>query len=130
MPRIAIYARYSSDNQRDASIEDQIAVCRRHAERQGWSVVECYSDRAISGASLLRPGIQALMEDAGKKVFDIVLAEALDRLSRDQEDVAGVFKRLSFAGVQIVTLSEGEISPLHVGLKGTMNALFLKDLAD
>jgi DNA invertase Pin-like site-specific DNA recombinase len=130
MPRIAIYARYSSDNQRDASIEDQIAVCRRHAERQGWSVIECYADRAISGASLLRPGIQALMADAGNKMFDIVLAEALDRLSRDQEDVAGVFKRLSFAGVQIVTLSEGEITPLHVGLKGTMNALFLKDLAD
>ena len=60
----------------------------------------------------------------------MVFAEALDRLSRDQEDVAGIFKRLSFAVVKIVTLSEGEISPLHVGLKGTMNALFLKDLAD
>jgi len=130
MPRVAIYARYSSDNQRDASIEDQIAVCRRYAERQGWTVVDWYADRAISGASLLRPGIQSLMEDAGKGGFDMVFAEALDRLSRDQEDVAGIFKRLSFAGVKIVTLSEGEISPLHVGLKGTMNALFLKDLAD
>ena len=130
MPRVAIYARYSSDNQRDASIEDQVAVCRRYAERQGWTVVDWYADRAISGASLLRAGIQSLMEDAGKGGFDIVFAEALDRLSRDQEDVAGIFKRLSFAGVKIVTLSEGEISPLHVGLKGTMNALFLKDLAD
>ena len=130
MARVAIYARYSSDNQRDASIEDQIAVCRRYAERQGWTVVDWYADRAVSGASLLRPGIQSLMEDAGKGGFDIVFAEALDRLSRDQEDVAGVFKRLSFAGVKIITLSEGEISHLHVGLKGTMNALFLKDLAD
>jgi len=130
MPRVAIYARYSSDNQRDASIEDQIAVCRRYAERQGWTVVDWYADRAISGASLLRPGIQSLMENAGKGGFDMVFAEALDRLSRDQEDVAGIFKRLSFAGVKIMTLSEGEISPLHVGLKGTMNALFLKDLAD
>ncbi len=130
MPRVAIYARYSSDNQRDASIEDQVAVSRRYAERQGWTVVDWYADRAVSGASLLRPGIQSLMEDAGKGGFDIVFAEALDRLSRDQEDVAGIFKRLSFAGVKIVTLSEGEISPLHVGLKGTMNALFLKDLAD
>ncbi len=60
----------------------------------------------------------------------MVFAEALDRLSRDQEGVAGIFKRLSFAGVKIATLSEGEINPLHVGLKGTMNALFLKDLAD
>ena len=53
----------------------------------------------------------------------------MDRLSQDQEDIAAVFKRLRFAGVPIVTLSEGEISELHVGLKGTMNALFLKDLA-
>ena len=58
-----------------------------------------------------------------------MLAEALDRVSRDQADVATLFKHLRFAGVQIVTLAEGEISELHVGLKGTMNALFLKDLA-
>ena len=62
--------------------------------------------------------------------FDVVVAEALDRLSRDQEDTAGLFKRLTFAGVNIVTLAEGDITHLHVGLKGTMNALFLKDLAD
>src|SRR5262245_23614786 len=62
--------------------------------------------------------------------FDVVLAEALDRFSRDQEDTAGLFKRLTFLGVRIVTLAEGEITHLHVGLKGTMNALFLKDLAD
>ena len=59
----------------------------------------------------------------------IVLTEALDRVSRDQADVATLFKHLRFAGVPIVTLAEGEISELHVGLKGTMNALFLKDLA-
>ncbi len=62
--------------------------------------------------------------------FDVVLAEALDRFSRDQEDTAGLFKRLTFASVNIVTLAEGDITHLHVGLKGTMNALFLKDLAD
>ena len=60
----------------------------------------------------------------------LVYAEALDRISRDQEDAAGFFKRMRFADVTIVTLAEGEISELHVGLKGTMNALFLKDLAD
>lgn len=130
MTRVALYARYSSDNQRDASIEDQLRLCRLHAERQGWSVVDSYHDRAVSGASLIRPGIQALMSDATRCRFEIVLAEALDRISRDQEDVAGVFKRMAFAGVKLVTLSEGEIGHLHVGLKGTMNALFLKDLAD
>jgi site-specific DNA recombinase len=93
-------------------------------------VVESYSDRAMSGASLIRPGIQALLTDALRSKFEVVLSEALDRISRDQEDVAGVYKRMVFAGVKIVTLSEGEIGHLHVGLKGTMNALFLRDLAD
>jgi site-specific DNA recombinase len=89
-----------------------------------------YHDAAISGASvILRPGVQSLLQDAQRGRFDIVLAEALDRVSRDQADVATLFKHLRFAGVQIVTLAEGEISELHVGLKGTMNALFLKDLA-
>ncbi|RTL86073.1 recombinase family protein, partial [Ancylobacter aquaticus] len=129
MTRVALYARYSSDNQRDASIEDQLRQSRDYAERQGWSVVESYTDRAISGASLIRPGIQKLMADVQGGRFDIVLSEALDRISRDQEDVAAVYKRMRFAGVRLITLSEGEISELHVGLKGTMNALFLKDLA-
>jgi site-specific DNA recombinase len=70
------------------------------------------------------------MRDALSGRFDAVLAEALDRFSRDQEDTAGLFKRLTFAGINIVTLAEGDITHLHVGLKGTMNALFLKDLAD
>ena len=59
----------------------------------------------------------------------MVIAEALDRLSRDQEDLAGLYKQLTFAGIRLITLAEGEVSELHVGLKGTMNALFLKDLA-
>src|SRR5437879_3896040 len=117
MIRIALYARYSSDNQSDASIDDQLRLCQLHVEKQGWTIADRYYDRAISGASLIRPGIKLLIEDALRGKFDIVLAEALDRISRDQEDVAGVYKRLTFAGVKIVTLSEGEISHLHVGLK-------------
>ena len=128
--KVAIYARYSSDNQRDASIADQFRLCRLHAEKQGWRVIEEYSDHAISGASMIRPGIQALMADAMRGRFDLILAEAMDRISRDQEDIAGIFKRMSYADVKIVTLSEGEVTHLHVGLKGTMNAIFLKDLAD
>src|SRR6516162_3245252 len=128
--RAVIYARYSSQLQREASIEDQIRLCRARIEREGWQYLHAYTDRAISGATALRPAYQQLLEDARRGQFDIVVAEALDRLSRDQEDVAGLFKRLNFAGVRLVTLAEGEISELHVGLKGTMNALFLKDLAD
>lgn len=128
--KVAIYARYSSDNQRDASIADQLRICRAHAEKQGWQIIEEYTDHAISGASLLRPGIQALIADATRGRFQIVLAEAMDRLSRDQQDIASLYKRMSYSDVKIVTLSEGEVSHLHVGLKGTMNALFLQDLAD
>lgn len=128
--RVAIYARYSSDNQRDASIEDQVRLCKERIAREGWTLVQVYRDAAISGSSTLRPGYQALLEAARQGECDVVLAEALDRLSRDQEDVAALFKRLRFAGIQLLTLAEGEINQLHVGLKGTMNALFLKDLAD
>ncbi|MBS1073170.1 recombinase family protein [Gluconobacter cerinus] len=128
--KVALYARYSSDNQRDASIEDQFRICRGYADTQGWTIVDSYSDRAISGASLIRPGIQELIADANSGRFQILLTEAMDRLSRDQEDIAGLFKRMSFAGVKIVTLSEGEINHLHIGLTGTMNALYLKELAN
>ena len=128
--RCALYARYSSDQQRAASIEDQFRICRERAEREGWTIAGAYRDGAVSGSSvILRPGVQALLEDAGNGTFDVVLAEALDRVSRDQADVAVLYKHLRFAGVGIFTLAEGEIDELHVGLKGTMNALFLKDLA-
>jgi site-specific DNA recombinase len=127
-PRIAIYARFSSDMQRDASIEDQVRVCTTLVERLGGRVVEVFSDYGISGATHLRPGVQRMLEAARNGSVDMVVAEALDRLSRDQEHVAGFYKQLSFLGVQIVTVAEGEINELHVGLKGTMNALFLKDL--
>lgn len=129
--RVAVYARYSSDLQSAASIDDQVRVCREHAERDGHHVVDVFSDYAISASNLRnRPGMLALMEAARSGTFDIVVAEALDRISRDQEDIAGIFKRLSHAGVTLMTLAEGAINELHVGLKGTMNALFLKDLAD
>ncbi len=126
MTRAAVYARYSSDNQRDASIEDQVRQCKTRIEKERWTLTQVYSDAAISGATVLRPGYQKLLEDARNGAFDVVVAEALDRLSRDQEDVAALYKQLSFSDVKLITLAEGEINELHVGLKGTMN---LKDLA-
>ena len=128
--KVAIYARYSSENQREASIEDQFRICREFARKQGWTIANEFSDHAISGATLMRPGFQAMMGEALRGKVDVVMAESLDRFSRDQEDTAGLFKRLTFAGVSIVTLAEGDITFLHIGLKGTMNAMFLKELAD
>lgn len=127
--RAVIYARYSSDLQSAASIEDQVRVCKERIAREGWDLIQVFADRAVSGATTLRPGYQALLAGVREGAFEVALAEALDRLSRDQEDVAALFKRLQFAGIRLITLSEGEISELHVGLKGTMNALFLRDLA-
>ncbi len=131
MIKTAIYARYSSDLQRMTSIDDQVRVCRERIERDGGTVTEIYADAAISGSRAAnRPELLRLLADARAGRFTHLYAEALDRLSRDQEDVAGLFKRLRHVDVTLITLSEGEISELHVGLKGTMNALFLKDLAD
>ena len=85
---VAIYARYSSDLQRDASIEDQVRLCQARIEHEGWAVGRdlhrpCHQRRQPAAARL--PG---LLEDARSWQFDVVVAEALDRLSRDQEDVA------------------------------------------
>ena len=127
--RVAIYARYSSDLQREESIEDQLRLCRARATSEGWLVVECYCDMAQSGSTSFRPRYQQMLLDARAGKFDIVLAESLDRLSRDQENIAGLFKILQFNRIQLITLGEGLVSELHIGLKGTMNALFIKDLA-
>jgi site-specific DNA recombinase len=126
--RCAIYARYSSDRQSEASAEDQARLCREKAEREGWVVSAEFLDHAISGATRDRPQLTAMMARAAE--FDVVLCESLDRLSRDQEDIAAIHKRLRFAGVEIVTLADGAIGEIHIGLKGTMSALFLRDLGD
>src|SRR5262249_23020701 len=112
------------------SIEDQIRVCRERVVREGWAYLHAYCDRAMSGTSQLRPGYQKLLEDARKRQFDVVIAEALDRLSRDQEHVAHLYKQLNFLGIKLVTVSEGLITELDVGLSGTMGALYVKQLAE
>ncbi|WP_339853702.1 recombinase family protein [Roseovarius nubinhibens] len=127
--RAAIYARYSTDLQSDASIGDQHRLCLRLIQSHGWNEAKTYSDRGISGASHLRPAYQRLLEDARDNRLDVVVSEGLDRISRDQEHIAAFFKQMRFLGIPIFTVAEGEISELHIGLKGTMSSLFLKDLA-
>ncbi|MFH5776924.1 recombinase family protein [Paracoccus sp. NGMCC 1.201697] len=127
--RAAIYARYSSQNQREASIEDKMRLCVARSDREGYQIIQHHADMAISGASMPRPGLQSLVDAASHRNIDLIIDEALDRLRRDQADVATLYKRLSFHGVRIVTWAEGQVSEMHVGLKGTMNQLFLKDLA-
>ena len=127
--RAVIYARYSSEMQSASSIADQVRLCRRLCDSNGWTVVEVFTDEAMTGASHLRPGFQQLQQMAVAGGFDVLVAEALDRLSRDQEHIAGLHKRMTFLGAEIVTKAEGLINEMHIGLGGTMNALFLKQLA-
>jgi site-specific DNA recombinase len=122
------YARYSSDQQREASIEDQQRLCRNYAKQHGFDIVDCYSDAAISGASMHRPGINQLMENAHR--FDVVLCESLDRLSRDQSDIAFIYKSLKYYNVKIITIDDGETTSMHIGLKGTMGAMQLQQISD
>jgi site-specific DNA recombinase len=128
--RAAFYARFSTDLQDCRSLADQIALAKSYAERNGFTGVGAYEDGAISGASTLnRGGLQRLLSDAKAKRFDVIVTESLDRLSRSQADTATLYENLSFLGVCIHTLADGLITELHVGIKGTMSALFLKDLA-
>lgn len=130
MKRAAIYARFSSDRQNDKSCRDQIELAYIWAERNGFELVDSYQDAAISGASTHnRPALAELMKDAQSGKFDTVICEALDRLSRDQADLAQIRKTLNFYGVGIHTVQDGEVGTIHIGIKGLMGELYLADLA-
>lgn len=128
--RCLIYARYSTTLQSSLSIDDQLRVCRDRITAEGWQDVGAHVDAAISGAVRERPGLNALLAEVAAGRADIVIAEAIDRLSRDQEDIAGIFKLVAYAGARIFTLSEGDVGELHIGLRGTMAAMTRKDIAD
>lgn len=128
--RAVIYARFSSELQDARSITDQVALARKYLETRGLKAAGVYEDAGISGASVInRPGLQRLLADAASQKFDVLVTESLDRLSRSQADIAALYERLCFLGVRVETLADGHVSEIHVGLKGTMSALFLKDLA-
>ncbi len=77
--RAVTYARYSSDAQRDASIEDQQRICNERLDREGWTLIHAYADRATSGATTLRPGFQSLLAAMRDGGIDVVVAESQDR---------------------------------------------------
>jgi site-specific DNA recombinase len=126
--RAAIYARFSTDLQRDRSIDDQVALCRDYAVRAGYQVVKAFSDRAVSGANRHRHGLAELLESAKAGQFDFVIAESLSRIARDQEDSHAIRKRLEFAGVKIVTVADGVVSPLLHGLRTVIDSQYIADL--
>jgi site-specific DNA recombinase len=130
MKKAVIYARFSTDLQNERSIEDQITLCREYTSREGMNVVEVYEDRARSGGSVMgRGGLLCLLDQAREQSFDVVVVEALDRLSRDMEDLAGIHKRLSFLGIEIRAVHEGVVNTVLVGLRGLVGQLYREDNA-
>ena len=128
--KVLLYARYSTAMQSDASVEDQFRLLRQRAEREGWAVLAEHGDRAISGTVRDRPGLQECLGAIESGKAQILLAESLDRISRDQEDLAAIYKRVRYHGAKIITLSEGEIGSIHIGMGGTMSPLFLEQLGE
>lgn len=105
--RTVIYARFSSTLQNARSIEDQIALCRERCEREGWSIVEVFTDYAISGAAgideIARPGLSAMLTRIEAGGVDQVVAEATDRIARHQGDAFTIRERITFASARIFT---------------------------
>ncbi len=101
-----IYARYSSDNQREESIEGQLRDCREYAERNNLTIVGNYIDRALSARTADRPDFQRMIHDSEKRLFDVVLVWKLDRFSRDRYDSAHYKHILKKNGVRVVSAKE------------------------
>ena len=101
-----IYARYSSDNQREESIEGQIRECTAYAEKNGFTVVKHYIDRAISAKTDNRPQFQQMIKDSERGIFDIIIVWKLDRFARNRYDSARYKTQLKRNGVKLVSATE------------------------
>ena len=101
-----IYARYSSNNQREESIEGQIRECTAYAEKNGITIVKHYIDRAISAKTDNRPEFQQMIKDSDKKLFDIVLVWKLDRFARNRYDSARYKTQLKKNDVKLMSATE------------------------
>lgn len=130
----AIYARFSSARQDERSIDDQVRRCREHlGDYRG--DVEVFADYAVSGASLNRPGFEALMAAVKNGMVTSIITEDISRISRDFADAAQFFKQLQYARVPLISVSDGiDTSTKHAKLTYTLKSLvaelYLDDLRD
>lgn len=135
--RAALYARFSTDRQRETSIDDQLRGARDRAAREGWQIVAEHSDHGISGSVpvALRPGGKALLADALAARWHVLVVEGLDRLSREIGEAETITKRLEHRGIRIVGTADGYDSDAR-GRKvmriarGLVNELYLDDLRE
>lgn len=133
--KAALYARYSTAGQREASIEDQLRECREFAERQGFKVVEEFHDAAMSGNESSRPGYQRMLDAARKKRFGVIVAHELSRISRNEAETHLLREELEWLGVHIVTATDGiDTRQASMGIllsvKSAMARAELKQAAD
>ncbi|WP_083331909.1 recombinase family protein [Pelistega sp. MC2] len=133
--RTAIYARFSSSNQSEMSITDQIRICQKKIVEQGWKEPAIFSDMAVSGSTplLFRDGSLKLYSEAERKSFDVLLVESLDRLSRDQVEQELFVRKLEYKGIRIIGVCDGYDSEMPAskilrGVRGLINEMFLDDL--
>ncbi len=131
----AVYARYSSENQRRESITDQISACRRLAREQSLAIAEdhIYTDEAQSGARADRPGLAALLAAAPSGEFDVLLVDDLSRLARDNHLMLSIIAELSSEEIRVISVADGldsndEESTLAIQVRGIFNELQLRDL--
>lgn len=104
--RAVLYTRYSSHNQRDVSIDQQIHVCEAFAKDLDAEIVDIYSDRALTGTNDKRPRFQKMISDAEKRLFDVIIVYSLDRFSRDRYDSAVYKRKLKQLGVKVMSATE------------------------
>ncbi|MFC1590404.1 recombinase family protein [Candidatus Omnitrophota bacterium] len=133
--KVAIYARYSSENQSEKSIDDQVRVCRDYIRTHDMSVEDrhIYVDEAISGSIVNRPALQSLQMAAENKEFEAVVVDDLSRLSRSNHQMLTMVLKFNYLQIKIVSVSDGiitddENSKLGIHLRGLMNELYLDDL--
>jgi site-specific DNA recombinase len=139
MVRAVIYARYSSENQRETSLQDQERLCRQEAERHGWVVVAVEQDAALSGqlSEDRRPGLQRLMAAAQRREFDALIVDDTSRLSRDTADALNTLRELDFLGIKFVARADGidtsvngKGTRLLYAIKSAVGEEFLRDLGE
>ncbi|MBR7777402.1 recombinase family protein [Undibacterium sp. BYS50W] len=133
--RATIYARFSTDKQRESSIEDQAVICRRLAASEGFTVVSVHGDDGVSGSTPVqqRSGGARLLADALADRFEVLIVESLDRLSRDQVEQERIVRRLEHRGILILGAADGYDSrmggrKIMRGVRGLINELYIDDL--
>ncbi len=124
MIKAVIYARFSSHNQREESLDAQVRACMERAKQLGYTVIEVYKDFALSATSDNRPEFQRMIADAEKKKFNVLLVHKLDRFSRDRYDSANYKRKLKIFGVQLMSVTENlDGSPESIILESVIEGM-------